>query len=372
MNAVGVTAPTFFGSEPVVCWLCAGCLVTGLVWPVSACIWDADTMFQERITSPKLAQVILGKPPPQLPDATPLRKRIATLKANPNDTDPNWWNNLAGTHLRLGEAVEAVKLLESVTNRFPRDYGIHANLGTAYHVLGRFQDAEREIARDLEINPEAHFGLEKFHLALLQYLSKNKEYQRRHLYVDEFTATFLRNTGTIMLPPDNGMAAAVDPNAASSESVVQLEAELKKLQGDDAPTVSQRAAILHNLAQHDPSPNYRLKWNLAVDPKLEAGLIYMAALNSNEPACFAMLGVKSLRNHDLNLAAAAFERAINLGSPHADLLQARVTAIRRHITEARRIMIPYFALAAVALTAIGLYVVQLIRRRRTRLAQLEP
>ena len=328
-------------------------------------------MLQERITNPKMAQVILSKPP-QHPDPTPLRKRNSSLKANPNDTDPNWWNNLAGAHLRLGEAAEAVRLLESVTNRFPNDYGIHANLGTAYHVLGRLHDADLEIARDLEINPEAHFGLEKYHLALLQYLSRNKEYQRRHLYVDEFTAPFLRNTGTIMLPPDNGMAATVDPNATTSEGVVRLKAELEKLQGEDAPSVSKRAAILHDLARHDPLPNYRLKWNLAVDPKLEAGLIYMATLNSNEPACYAMLGVKSLRNHDLNLAAAAFERAINLGSPHADLLHARVTAIRRHITEARKFMIPYFALAVVALTAIGLYLVRLIRRRRTRLAQLEP
>ncbi|MDB6124917.1 MAG: hypothetical protein JWQ71_3910, partial [Pedosphaera sp.] len=31
--------------------------------------------------------------------------------------------------------------------------------------------------RDLKITPEAHFGLERYHLALLKYLDKDKEYQ---------------------------------------------------------------------------------------------------------------------------------------------------------------------------------------------------
>jgi hypothetical protein len=160
--------------------------------------------------------------------------------------------------------------------------------------------------------------------------------------------------------------ATADPKAATSESV-KLETELKNLQGDDAPTVKMRATILYDPAQHDALPEYRLNWNLAVDPKLEAGLIYMATLNSKEPACFEMLGVKSLRNHDLNLAAAAFERAISLGSSHTDLLQLRVTAIHHHINEARKNMLPFLILAAVALTAIVLYLVGVIRRWRTGL-----
>ena len=29
--------------------------------------------------------------------------------------------------------------------RFANDYGVHANLGTAYHLMGRYADASREI-----------------------------------------------------------------------------------------------------------------------------------------------------------------------------------------------------------------------------------
>src|SRR6187549_3743332 len=147
-----------------------------LLLPIAsyACIWDADTLSDERKAKPALAELILNEKPAS-PDPKPFRERIAKLKAEPKENDPAWWNDLAGAHLRLGEAAEAAKILEPLVSKFPNDYGIHANLGTAYHLLGRYADAERHIARDLEINPEAHFGLEKYHLALLRYLNRDAE-----------------------------------------------------------------------------------------------------------------------------------------------------------------------------------------------------
>src|SRR5690349_1695949 len=144
---------------------------------VSACMWDSTTLKEEEARHPNLADVILHGPPAPVERPETLRSRIKDLTANPRKDDPAWWNDLAGAHMRLGEPQAAVDLLETVTNRFPNDYGIHANLGTAYHLLGRYVEAEREIARDLEINPDAHFGLEKFHLALLQYLIRDAHYQ---------------------------------------------------------------------------------------------------------------------------------------------------------------------------------------------------
>ena len=132
-----------------------------------ACIWDSDTLADEKRKSPHIAALILGSKRATT-DTNALLKRINTLKANPRENDPAWWNDLAGAHLRLGNAQEAASLLEPLLSQFSEDYGIHANLGTAYHLLGRYAEAEREIARDLELNPDAHFGLEVYHLALLQ------------------------------------------------------------------------------------------------------------------------------------------------------------------------------------------------------------
>ncbi len=111
--------------------LIAASLLNSIV--AEACIWDADTLWQEKWKSPELAKIILGKAS-DLPNPIPLRERIKKLLAGPRENDPAWWNDLAGAHLRLGEAKQAAELLEKVVARFPNDYGIHANLGTAYHL----------------------------------------------------------------------------------------------------------------------------------------------------------------------------------------------------------------------------------------------
>ena len=261
---------------------------------VAACIWDADTLSTEGQRSPTLAEIILADAPAAT-DPKPLRQRIESLRSSPRTDDPAWWNDLAGAHIRLGESQEAVKMLEPLLAKFPDDYGIHANLGTAYHLLGRYQDAEREIARDLEINPEAHFGLEKYHLALLQYLIRDPEYQREHVYVDEWSKDYMSDMGFAMLG---------------------------------------RMELLEASSTKDPGyilPGYRAKWDLAADPNFEKGVIYMASLNPREPACHVMLGIASLKAHDYNLAATAFAKAVALGSPQSDMLKRETNRLREFI-----------------------------------------
>src|ERR1041385_1392924 len=152
-------------------------------------------MLQERLRSHDMAKEIL-RAEPKAPAPRSLTSRIAQLRASPREQDATWWNDLGGAYIRLGQPQETVTLLERVVKRFDTNYGIHANLGTAYHLLGRYADAEKEIARDLEINPNAHFGLEKYHLALLQYLCRENAYQSRHVYVDEYTTAFLTADGS--------------------------------------------------------------------------------------------------------------------------------------------------------------------------------
>jgi hypothetical protein len=87
-------------------------------------------------------------------------------------------------------------------------------------------------------------------------------------------------------------------------------------------------------AMRDRPPSYRYRWDLARGPKFAEGVIYMASLNRAEPACWVMLGLASVDNSDLNLAAAAFRRAIDLGSPQAPILKRHLKAIRRHQLQA--------------------------------------
>ena len=318
----------------------AGLLWCGAAPPARACLWDSDTLWQERLTNPQLAGAIFNAPPQ--PDVGRLRARIERLRGAPREADPAWWNDLAGAHLRLGELQTAVELLEPAAQRFPNDYGVHANLGTAYHLLKRYPEAEREIARDLELNPNAHFGLERYHLALLQYLVRAPVYQAQHVYVDEWTEAFhdtvipfRRRRPHGKLPP----AATNDYDGGSSTDFAREMAgsrdklTIARARGSEhLRRYEQRMVALR--AQGDRPPPYRYRWDLAGDPKFREGVVYMASLNRQEPACWVMLGVASLEHQDLNLAAAAFQRAVDLGSPQSERLRGLISEIRDHQTKA--------------------------------------
>lgn len=316
-----------------------------------------------------MSKAILGKPP-DLGDPSKLRKRLADLEANRRESDPAWWNDRAGAHIRLGESQKAVTLLESVVTRFPDDYGIHANLGTAYHLLGNYAEAEKHIARDLEINPDAHFGLEKYHLALLQYLTRSTNYQFRHVYVDEFTARFFSTTGGHFQNTEACDAIYKAMAEDYTNGVAEAEADYALLTKTNR---SERALneMYGLLAALDQPPAYRSKWNLAHDPKLEEGIIYMASLNPKEPASFTALGVVSWSHGDLNLAVAAFEKALNLGSLQSEILTLKVAGLRERIQKGRQYrreelirLWPVFLAVAAIVSAIVLY---LIGKRRRKL-----
>jgi hypothetical protein len=114
-------------------------------------------------------------------------------------------------------------------------------------------------------------------------------------------------------------------------------------------------------------PLYRFKWDLARDPKFEEGVIYMASLNPKEPACFVMLGVVSLRKHDLNLAARAFERAVKLGSPQAEFLRIEAADLRHYIIESYKQELPIYVIVIVIPMIIFLFIFSKIRERRKKM-----
>lgn len=353
-------------------WIVAGVcsLVLLQAAPAFACIWDSDTLASEKRKSPKLAEVILGEPP-KPPDPKPLLERIQKLKASPKEDSPAWWNDLAGAYLRLGRAQEATDLLEPVVQRFPDDYGIHANLGTAYHLLGRYAEAEKHISRNLQVNPEAHFGLEKYHLALLQYLMRDGTYRLKHLYVDEFSESFFKHM-TIQLHRSNGETwqRRLDESPEfRAELEAHVAAELKAPGSVSAPDLCQ---AIWFLGAYDDPPAYTTLWNLGQDPKCADGVIYMAILNPGEPACFVGLAAVALKQGDRNLAVAAIRRAISLGSPQKTALLYKADALKAHISQARKAMWPIFGLLLLIPLLILAWIISVFRRKRTaRLGRLQ-
>ncbi len=292
-----------------------------------ACIWDATTLEEEKARRPNLAEVILNQSTNKV-DKIELLKRVETLQSTPRTNDPTWWNNLAGAYIRLGKSKEAASLLEPVIKLFPNDYAMHANLGTAYHLLQNYAEAEREIRRGLELNPQAHFGLERYHLALLQYLIRDDEYKKRHVYVDEWSTAFLttqpehfkgRAESDILeaaIPPVSYTNSLPSTNVASAPRYI-IERDLGAASAADTP------------------PEYRHRWNLAHDTNFLEGVTYMAQLNQSEPAAFVMAGIAAFSQRDFHLGSAAFQRAIDLDSPQRQLLQWRLDDAKDYIEKSK-------------------------------------
>jgi tetratricopeptide (TPR) repeat protein len=324
--------------------LCAAaCFVFVPTHRSKACKWDSTTLYTEKKRHPDLVAVVFGKTSsPEDPKL--LRARIDKLLATRRENDPIWWDDLAVARMNLGELKESVALLESVTNRFADDYGIHANLGTAYHLLGRYPEAEREIARDLQINPNAHFGLEKYHLALLKYLNQPREYQSNHVYIDSYTDAFF-NGG-----PHGLLYGFSSVYSRKSGPETTIETAIHTLE-NETNTYFDHTNNLNELKQRAGDLYFQFQWGLVHDTNFVEGVLYMASLNPKEPACFTMLGIACLHGRfDWNLAAVSFQRAIDLGSPQKETLQKQILAIKQFKEHSRLVL--FLSILAYGLPAV--------------------
>ena len=174
----------------------------------------------------------------------------------------------------------------------------------------------------------------------MQYLVRSDDFRAHHVYIDELSVPYesdrgitgeslMHDTGLLNEPRDGGTG--------------------------------------------EMPPEYRSRWNLADDPKLEDGVIYMATLNPTTPAATEMLGVVALVHADQNLAAAAFDRAAAIGPANADKLRHRAEFLRRYVEksiqseQAPRRAVTAIASALVVLTlALAVLTFVLIRRARSR------
>lgn len=77
-------------------------------------------------------------------------------------------NNLAAVLIRLGRLPEAVKLLQFLETKHPGHYETAANVGTAYELLGRNEDALKWILEGMKRNKDDHYGTEWLHAHILK------------------------------------------------------------------------------------------------------------------------------------------------------------------------------------------------------------
>ncbi|MES3023287.1 MAG: tetratricopeptide repeat protein [Pseudomonadota bacterium] len=138
--------------------------------PVHACINESGTNSRgERIELSSHAGQNLK---PHLVTATSKTWLIEwsrhTIDAARKDASFNNLNNLAAVLIRHGRLPEAVALLQFLERKYPGRYETASNVGTAYELMGRNEDALKWIQVGLERNPADHQGTEWLHVHILK------------------------------------------------------------------------------------------------------------------------------------------------------------------------------------------------------------
>ena len=163
----------FYCGDGIMCALIlpTAALVVGLVvTTTSACLWDTDTLAMERQKFPEALELITGQFLRHSPEFYRWRvedrqKRIAT---EPDRIE--LYDDLAVAYDKLGEHEKAIETILAKEKLKPGLYETYANLGTFYIHNGQLEEGLKHIDKAIEINPDAHFGREKYQRMLVEYV----------------------------------------------------------------------------------------------------------------------------------------------------------------------------------------------------------
>jgi tetratricopeptide (TPR) repeat protein len=153
-----------------VAWCVVSVLLAG---SALACLWDSDTLQMERLRFPGVLEIITGKfvRHSQAYYVWRIADRTKKLEAKPGD--PALIDDLAVAYAKLGRPEEGIPLLEEVLKQHPDRYETLSNLGTLLFFANRLDDSKTYIRRALDINPDAHFGRERYQSLLTEYLQQS-------------------------------------------------------------------------------------------------------------------------------------------------------------------------------------------------------
>lgn len=134
-----------------------------------ACLWDWDTLQMERRRFPGTLEIITGKFVRHSPAYYEWRIRDRMKRMESEADIPHLAGDLAVAYSKLGRHAEAISLLEKALEANPDRYETLSNLGTIHMLAGDLKTGKAYIDRAIVINPDAHFGRERYQSMLADY-----------------------------------------------------------------------------------------------------------------------------------------------------------------------------------------------------------
>ena len=152
-------------------------------------------------------------------------------------------SDYAWYELRVGDKKRSLLLLEELYKKYPNEYNIVANLGTAYEVTGNNSKALELLKRAVEINPRSHYNSEWIHIKILeQKIAAQPDYKKIiNLDINDF-ASWLR---------DNKYQFPQHPDSLKKQLAYQLHERISFI-GPPDPVVAQLVLDFADIvAKHD-------------------------------------------------------------------------------------------------------------------------
>ncbi len=149
-------------------------VLAGVPATALACLWDYDTLKQERARFPTTLELITGKFLRHSKEFYEWRiqDRLTKLKADPSNL--GYRDDLAVAYEKTGRHAEAVETILAKEKTKPGEYETYSNLGTFHILAGDFEAGLPYIDKALAINPDAHFGRERYQKWLVEYALERK------------------------------------------------------------------------------------------------------------------------------------------------------------------------------------------------------
>lgn len=149
----------------------------GLLVPSAAlaCLWDYDTIKMERTRFPNTLELITGKFLRHSPEFYQWRiaDRLKRLETDPSNLA--LLDDLAVAYDKTDQHEKAIETANRADKLRPGRYETAANLGTFYFHAGQLEAGLPHIDRALKINPDAHFGREKYQKLLVEYVLERRD-----------------------------------------------------------------------------------------------------------------------------------------------------------------------------------------------------
>ncbi|MDB5295415.1 MAG: hypothetical protein JWO31_1398 [Phycisphaerales bacterium] len=301
--------------------------VAGCCSVAAACLWDYDTIRDERRGLPGIAEVLAGRWERHSAffygdRVDRMRAVVAREPANGPARD-----NLAVALEKRGQVDAAIAVARETERVLPGRYETAANLGTFHIHKGELDEGIAWIKRALAINPAAHFNREAYQLRLAEFLRDGRADPRRAagrnflgfalregLYAEAESFAKTEGGGSAAMMPAGANVAATGPSTHPSAAPA------------DSP------ALTPDKIPHAGRGNPGRLEELGLEPDVFDGVVGMIRFGTGTSAeLYLTLGDLLAASGDKHLAYRAYRRAIDLNHPRQAYLDAMTKALGEYV-----------------------------------------